>query len=85
MIYMFLSNNPSSGDINSSNLSCCSGNLYPGNFANSEVKTLPDLFAVKAVEAKIAIVLTPLSFLNTVQTYCIQSENIICCVRQNIQ
>ena len=24
MIYMFLSNNPSSGDINSSNLSCCS-------------------------------------------------------------
>ena len=23
MIYMFLSNNPSSGDINSSNLSCC--------------------------------------------------------------
>ena len=23
MIYMFLSNNPSSGDINSSNLPCC--------------------------------------------------------------
>ena len=26
MIYMFLSNNPSSGDINSSNLPCCSLN-----------------------------------------------------------
>ena len=28
MIYMFLSNNPSSGDINSSNLSCFSGNWW---------------------------------------------------------
>ena len=27
MIYMFLSNNPSSGDINSSNLSCFAKNL----------------------------------------------------------
>ena len=27
MIYMFLSNNPSSGDINSSNLSCSDQNL----------------------------------------------------------
>ena len=36
MIYMFLSNNPSSGDINSSNLSCFSifvgGPLLEGRF-----------------------------------------------------
>ena len=32
MIYMFLSNNPSSGDINSSNLSCSSKSLFTLTF-----------------------------------------------------
>ena len=40
MIYMFLSNNPSSGDINSSNLSCCFNSfenvMENGTFAPQE-------------------------------------------------
>ena len=37
MIYMFLSNDPSSGDINSSNLPCCSMFCYTLRFVHSSI------------------------------------------------
>ena len=44
MIYMFLSNNPSSGDINSSNLPC-----YYFKFGNCDIKPISPIFFRKLI------------------------------------